>query len=84
MRDSGWSLIPSYNNVNTHSSRETGAFLDSNPRLELQLWLVCLPLGRSDRRIGKELRDTVICNHLFEMMEDLMEVVRQAVRQFMQ
>ena len=70
-------LILILDNVNTHSSKETTAFLKANPKFELRFQPVYHPWVNRIERLWKAMHDTVTRNHRFKSMDELMEAVRQ-------
>jgi len=70
-------LVLILDNVNTHSSKQTQAFLAKNPKFELLFQPVYHPWVNRIERLWKALHDTVTRNHRFKTMDELMVAVRQ-------
>lgn len=69
-------LVLILDNVNTHSSKATKAFLTRNPKFELLFQPVYHPWVNRIERLWKALHDTVTRNHRFKTMDALMAAVR--------
>jgi transposase len=70
-------IILILDNVNTHRSRKTNAFLRRNPKFELVFQPVYHPWVNQIERLWKALHDTVTRNHHYKDMEALMAAVRR-------
>ncbi len=64
-------------NVNTHSSRKTKAFLAKNPKFDLLFQPVYHPWVNRIERLWKAMHDTVTRNHRYRNMGELMAAVRR-------
>ena len=62
-------------NVNTHRSKKTTAFLRESPKFELVFQPVYHPWVNVIERLWKAMHDTVTRNHRYQNMEELMAAV---------
>jgi transposase len=69
-------IILILDNVNTHSSRQTNAFLARNPKFELVFQPTYHPWVNRIERLWKAMHDAVTRNHRYRTMDELMEAAR--------